>query len=571
MTYEELREYYHENGCPTGYQLNAAEHREFKKAVKEAASFVDDIKGEKKFALYLWCVLNDVTSPPPCKECGEPVNGVRKSKFNDYCSTKCSSIGSNSARIKTFEKNGGHPMHRKEVVKTVSDALKTGEKSIEYRKRKREEFEEYYDAYGKKFNKPRIDAYGNEYYNEFEWFGGFHPNTLSNGGKASIVWLRKALESKGKTKEQIAKRWERDVYLHEYRKGTRGTHHNQKHIPSDVNEILGDKSLLEEMYEECHSVKELAEILGVADTTVNRALQKFEIEIKQGHRVSNAEIQIRKFLIEECGLKESDLLYNDRKTYGVEADIIIPSKKICIEHNGIRYHSYPNKPRMHHQTKSLLAAEIGFKMIHVWEDDWKDPVKKEIIKARIKFNVGIYEKIHARECTIDMDVSNGDLRKFFNENHIQGYVGSSSHVALMHNGEIVACIMTKRARKEDGVFELTRYATKCGYQVMGGFTRCLKNFQRNNEWKEIFTYASLDYSNGNSYDVAGFVKQGITVPGMFYTKQGKRYNRRKFMKHKLKDKLENFDSTLTERENMYNHGFSQLFDSGSIKYVMKND
>ena len=38
------------------------------------------------------------------------------------------------------------------------------------------------------------------------------------------------------------------------------------------------------------------------------------------------------------------------------------------------------------------------------------------------------------------------------------------------------------------------------------------------------------------------------------------------MKHKLKDKLEDFNPSLTERENMENHGFVQLFDSGMIRY-----
>jgi hypothetical protein len=57
---------------------------------------------------------------------------------------------------------------------------------------------------------------------------------------------------------------------------------------------------------------------------------------------------------------------------------------------------------------------------------------------------------------------------------------------------------------------------------------------------------------------------------MWYVKKDKRYRREQFMKHKLASKLENYDPALTERQNMINHGFWQLHDSGSIKYTLTN-
>ena len=40
-----------------------------------------------------------------------------------------------------------------------------------------------------------------------------------------------------------------------------------------------------------------------------------------------------------------------------------------------------------------------------------------------------------------------------------------------------------------------------------------------------------------------------------------------FQKHKLKDKLENFDSDLTEVENMINNGYNRIYDCGNLKFV----
>ena len=41
------------------------------------------------------------------------------------------------------------------------------------------------------------------------------------------------------------------------------------------------------------------------------------------------------------------------------------------------------------------------------------------------------------------------------------------------------------------------------------------------------------------------------------------------MKHKLKDKLTNFDPNLTEFENMENNGYFRIYDCGNKVYTYK--
>jgi len=46
------------------------------------------------------------------------------------------------------------------------------------------------------------------------------------------------------------------------------------------------------------------------------------------------------------------------------------------------------------------------------------------------------------------------------------------------------------------------------------------------------------------------------------------WHRSSFMKHKLKDKLEKFDPSLTEYENMLANGYDRIWDCGTKVYVL---
>ena len=105
--------------------------------------------------------------------------------------------------------------------------------------------------------------------------------------------------------------------------------------------------------------------------------------------------------------------------------------------------------------------------------------------------------------------------------------------------------------------------------MVGGFSRLLKHFQRNNVWSVVETFASLDYSHGNVYEKSGFEMVGVTEPNYHYFKGLDRYSRNAFMKHKLEKVLEKFDSSLTEKENMNQHGYTLMYDAGSIKYKIE--
>jgi hypothetical protein len=209
--------------------------------------------------------------------------------------------------------------------------------------------------------------------------------------------------------------------------------------------------------------------------------------------------------------------------------------------------------------------EQGIQLIQVWEDDWEDENRKGIVVSKIKAKLGIdQQRVFARKTKV-VHPSASEAAEFFNLNHIQGNI-SCRVIGLEHEGELVSMMGMKRiGSEEDGCWDLVRYATS--KNVVGGLSKLLSHFKRENHVESIITYAHLDYSHGGAYDAVGFTKEHVTVAGMFYVKGDKRHRREKFMKHKLPDILENFDPNLTERENMEAHGFKRLYDCGSIKYT----
>ena len=97
----------------------------------------------------------------------------------------------------------------------------------------------------------------------------------------------------------------------------------------------------------------------------------------------------------------------------------------------------------------------------------------------------------------------------------------------------------------------------------------MKHFEIEYAPKKIISFVDVRYFTGNSYK--NFINTDLTQPNYFYFKDKDKtltlWSRVKFQKHKLKDKLEIFDSNLSEYENMLNNGYLRIFDAGNLKMV----
>ena len=265
---------------------------------------------------------------------------------------------------------------------------------------------------------------------------------------------------------------------------------------------------------------------------------------------------------------DGKIIENDRSILSpLELDIVIPEKKIAIEFNGIYWHSEQMKnDQKYHLNKTLKCEEVGYKLIHIWEYDWINPVKQNILKEKIKALLGVEQtKIYARKCEIK-EIDSKIKNEFLNKHHIQGEDKSKVKVGLFHENELVAVMTFGKPRfNKNYEYELIRYATKSGYQVLGGAGKLLSYFERNYNPKNIITYADRSYSQGNMYKQIGFKYYSQTTPNYNWVKGSFIISRYQSQKHRLKLILgEKFNKNSSESENMLNNGYFKIYDCGNL-------
>lgn len=281
---------------------------------------------------------------------------------------------------------------------------------------------------------------------------------------------------------------------------------------------------------------------------------------------SLAESEVCHFIENELNI---DIEKNNRTILnGQEIDIFIPSKNIGIEYNGLYYHSEitGNKDKNYHLNKTIESEKNGIHLIQIFEDEWL--YKTDIVKRRLTHLLNKSdEKVYARKCEIK-EISSELSDEFLEENHIQGKVNSSIRLGIYYKENLLGVMLFSKRKifNNDGGWEMTRFATST--HIVGGFSKMLSFFEKTYNPKLLTSYALRRWtsSNENVYTKNGFDKVEKDVPGFFYTKNGMRYNRINFQKWKLKDKLENFDNSLTEWQNMQLNGWDRIWDAGSIKF-----
>jgi len=252
---------------------------------------------------------------------------------------------------------------------------------------------------------------------------------------------------------------------------------------------------------------------------------------------------------------------------GYEIDIFLPELMIGIEYNGLFWHSEFKINKDYHLNKTIIAERLGIKLIHIWEDDWFN--KKEIVKSRLlnlfgKNNLNIY----ARECEI-REIDFNTTKNFLEGNHLQGSCPSKVNLGLYFKGELVS-LSTFGTRKISGSSdnELLRFCNKINTNVVGGFSKLLKNYIKKYDPIKIITFADRCWTNSkNVYEISGFKFVGETTPNYYYLVNHKREHRFKFRKDVLI--REGYDPEKTEREIMLEREIYRIYDCGNYKYEWK--
>lgn len=261
-----------------------------------------------------------------------------------------------------------------------------------------------------------------------------------------------------------------------------------------------------------------------------------------------------------------DIVINSRNIISPhELDIYIPTHNIAIEICGLFWHSeHMGKDRNYHKNKMKKCNERGIRLLTIFEDEWRD--KKDIVKHTIRHILGKSNiRTYARNTKI-IEVKTKDKNTFFDSFHIQGSDKSSISYGLLYNNDLVACMSFTKSK--DNSYILSRYASSCS--VVGGFSKLLVHFMKNNNFNEIISFADLRWSEGNVYEKNGWSLDKILQPDYSYIKGTKRYHKFNFRHKHLKKMLNNYDPNLSESENCINNYIYKIWNCGLKRYIIKN-
>jgi len=312
-------------------------------------------------------------------------------------------------------------------------------------------------------------------------------------------------------------------------------------------------------------LKTIAEKHNLSIEQLKRVFSENEIDvILHSYNKSKGEIELKNYI------KSFDINVNSIKRNfeeeRFEIDCFLPEFNLGIEYCGEFWHSDINKNKKYHQNKTAWCQKQNIQLLTIFESEWK--YKNNIIKSMIENKIGKSKKIYGRQCIVK-EIDSNTSKMFHDENHLHGGLYSSFNYGLFYNNILFSVLSISKNRfNKLTEHEITRFSTKLNCVVIGGFSKLLKFSNHTN----LLTFADLRFGNGNVYKKTGFEFVNVTNPNYWYYLKDKPHlgllSRQRFQKHKLANILENYDSKLTEYENMINHNYLRIWDCGNNKFVL---
>lgn len=282
---------------------------------------------------------------------------------------------------------------------------------------------------------------------------------------------------------------------------------------------------------------------------------------------------------------------------GMEIDLYDPEAHVGIEFHGIKWHSTAVMEectaRKVNKRKADLCEKNGVHLVQLYETEWEQ--KREIVKDRLDslFHKDM-KKIFARKLKVlvlgDKD-NRTSVMNFLDKNHIQGRTACQWAVGLLDGMEIVAACTFKYGTaysiggQKDGTekyWELNRYATKLGYSIVGGLSKCIKAFAKAHpDVHKIVSFADRRWTSRlkNTYSSSGFVEVAECEPNYQYTDTDKRHelkNKQYMRKSQIAKRATRegspestvYSPDKTESQMSRELGYYRVYDAGKIRYEM---
>ena len=108
--------------------------------------------------------------------------------------------------------------------------------------------------------------------------------------------------------------------------------------------------------------------------------------------------------------------------------------------------------------------------------------------------------------------------------------------------------------------------TSSGITVVGGVSKLVSHLKKTYYDATFLSYCDLSKGTGVGYENAGFVLDGFTEPGYFWTNGSNMISRNKCQKSNLQKWLLPYDPSLSEAVNMFNANYRRYWDCGNAIY-----
>ena len=341
------------------------------------------------------------------------------------------------------------------------------------------------------------------------------------------------------------------------------------------------------------TLNELMEFVGTTGWTVTQTIEKFDCRDKVAYVYSYMEKEVYDALKEIN--PELNIITNTHKIITpYELDLYLPDYKIGIECNPTITHNssiYPfayrdNSENRHpilssyHKMKSDLCEQNGIFLFHIFGSEWT--YKKEIIKSMLKNLLGKNSnRVYARDTYVG-SVGAADTADFLNHNHRQGNAQAPIRLGLYRKDadELVSVMTFGKLRgtmgtsdKEDtsDVWELVRFCNKTDTTVIGGASKLFKHFVDQYKPDRIRSFSDRAHTRGGLYQTLGFTELRRSSANYVWVDLHTdiAYHRINAQKSHIRNFLhdENIDTkNKTERQIMIEHGYVQVYDSGTITW-----
>lgn len=251
-----------------------------------------------------------------------------------------------------------------------------------------------------------------------------------------------------------------------------------------------------------------------------------------------------------------------------EVDIFLPDKKLCIEYNGLYWHSEEvltmvGKSKTADLEKKERLEQLGYRVITIFEDEWIH--KRLIVQSRIRHILNMVEnRVYARNTTV-VELSSKDAARFCDLYHIQGKARSNVRYGLLYNGDLVA-VMTfskNNISRKISHWEINRFCTLDGITVIGGASKLFNHFIKTHQPDCVVSYADRRWSNGGLYEKLGFSFVKNTGANYWYVPKNQIARIHRFtFRTRMRDGIN--ESGLVKEL-----GLLKVWDCGSSKWIWK--